>query len=119
MAVLVMTVALLLVLLVPLGFAIAALVGNSDRIVGWVNSLDTVVLPPPPAWLSGIPLAGDRIVTAWNGLAAQGPEGFAAQAAPYIRLVHSMDHRSDRRSRRNDPAVPDDRHHVRGPLHER
>ena len=86
MAVLVMTVALLLILLVPLGFSMAALVGNSDRIVGWVNSLDKVVLPPPPAWLSGIPLAGDKIVTAWTRLAAQGPEGFAAQAAPYIRL---------------------------------
>jgi len=87
MAVLVMTVALLLILLVPLGFAVAALVGNSDRIVGWVNSLDTVVLPPPPAWVSSIPVAGNKIATAWNGLAAQGPGAFAAQAGPYIRLV--------------------------------
>jgi predicted PurR-regulated permease PerM len=51
-----------------------------------VSSLDEVALPPPPAWLSGIPLAGDEITTAWTRLAAQGPEGFGAQAAPYVRL---------------------------------
>jgi predicted PurR-regulated permease PerM len=86
MAVFVMTVVLLLMLLVPLGFAVGALVGNSDRIAAWVSSLDEVALPPPPAWLSGIPLAGDRITASWTHLAAQGPEGFAAQAAPYVRL---------------------------------
>ena len=85
MAVFIMTVVLLLVLLVPLGFAAGALVGNSDRIAAWVSSLDEVALPPPPAWLSSIPLAGDKITAAWTHLAAQGPEGFAAQAAPYVR----------------------------------
>jgi predicted PurR-regulated permease PerM len=86
MAVLIMTIVLLLVLLIPLGFAVGALVGNSDRITAWVSSLEEVALPPPPAWLSGIPLAGDKITAAWTRLAAQGPEGFAAQAAPYVRL---------------------------------
>jgi predicted PurR-regulated permease PerM len=85
MAVFIMTVVLLLVLLVPLGFAVRALVSNSDRIAARVSSLDKVALPPPPAWLSDIPLAGDKITAAWTRLAAQGPEGFAAQAAPYIR----------------------------------
>ena len=86
LAVFVMTVVLLLVLLIPLGFAVGALVSNSDRIAAWVTSLDDVALPPPPAWLPSIPLAGDKITAAWTHLAAQGPEGFAAQAAPYVRL---------------------------------
>jgi predicted PurR-regulated permease PerM len=86
MAVFVLTAMLLLVLLVPLGFAVGALIGNSHRIAAWVTSLDEVALPPPPAWLSGIPLAGHKITAAWTRLAAQGPEGLAAQAAPYIRL---------------------------------
>ena len=85
MAVFIMTVVLLLILLVPLGFAVGALLRNSDRISAWVTSLHEVVLPPPPAWLSGIPLAGDKITAAWTHLAAQGPEGFAAQTAPYVR----------------------------------
>lgn len=86
MAVFIMTVVLLLVFLIPLGFAVGALIGNSDRIAAWVSSLDEAALPPPPAWLSTIPLAGDKITAAWRRLAAQGPEGFAAQAAPYFRL---------------------------------
>ena len=47
MAVFIMTVVLLLVLLVPLGFAVGALVGNSDRIAAWVSSLDEVVAATP------------------------------------------------------------------------
>jgi len=86
MAVFIMTVVLLLVLLVPLGFAVGALVANSERISAWVGSLAAVTLPPPPAWLSGIPLAGDKITATWKRLAAQGPEGLAAQVAPYVRL---------------------------------
>ena len=83
-AVFIMTVVLLLILLVPLGFAVGALVSNSDRISAWVSSLHEVALPPPPAWLSGIPLAGDKITAAWTNLAAQGPEAFAAKVAPYV-----------------------------------
>ena len=86
MAVFVMTVVLLLILLVPLGIAMAALVGNSDRIAAWVNSLTRSRCHPRLRGCPGIPLAGDKIVTAWTSLAAQGPEGFAAQAAPYVRL---------------------------------
>ena len=119
MAAIIMTVVLLLVLLVPLGFAVGALVGNSDRIAAWVSSLDEVALPPPPAWLSGIPLAGDKIMAAWTTTRSQGPEGFAAQARLTSRLFIKWFISSDRWSRCNDPAVPDDRHHVRGPLHER
>jgi predicted PurR-regulated permease PerM len=85
MAVFILTALLLLVLLIPLGFAVGELVGNIDRITAWVSSLNEVALPPPPAWLSDIPLAGNKITAAWTHLAAQGSEGFAAQAAPYVR----------------------------------
>ncbi len=79
----VMTIALLLVLIVPLGFAAGALVGNIDRIGAWVSSLDKLVIPLPPEWLAGIPVVGEKIAKGWTHLASQGPEGLSAQVLPY------------------------------------
>lgn len=85
MAVTVMTVALLLLLLVPLGFVMGTLIGNIDHIVAWVGSLDKLVMPPAPEWLADVPLAGDKLVVTWNHLANQGPDGMRAQALPYAK----------------------------------
>ena len=82
-AVAIMTLALLLVFLIPLGWSVWALVGNIDQIVAWVSSLDKFVMPPPPPWLAGIPLVGAKTVAAWEHVAAQGPGGVTAQALPY------------------------------------
>ena len=78
-----MTLALLLVLLVPLWLSVGVLVGNLDRIVAWVSALDKLALPPPPEWLLGIPVVGARIVAAWKHTASQGREGVTAAALPY------------------------------------
>jgi predicted PurR-regulated permease PerM len=86
MATAVLTVALLLMLLLPLGFSVGALVGNIDHIVTWVGSLDTLVLPSPPEWLAGVPVVGGKIVDRWQALAAQGPGSIPAQALPYARV---------------------------------
>src|SRR3954465_15880711 len=56
-----LTLALLLILLIPMAFSVGALVGNVDRIVTWVGSLDKVAMPPAPEWLAGIPLVGGKI----------------------------------------------------------
>jgi predicted PurR-regulated permease PerM len=85
MATAVLTLALLLVLLLPLGFSVGALVGNIDNIVTWVGSLDQFVLPAPPDWLANIPVAGDKIAGRWQRLAAEGPGSATAQALPYAR----------------------------------
>ncbi len=83
LAVTVMTVALLLVLIVPLGFMVGALVNNIDNIVARVSSLDKVGMPAPPAWLGSIPLAGPKLLAGWERLAAEGPGGLTARATPY------------------------------------
>jgi hypothetical protein len=36
------------VLIVPLALAVTTIVDNADRIAGWVTSLATLKLPPPP-----------------------------------------------------------------------
>ena len=86
MATAVLTVALLLVLLLPLGFSVGALVGNIDQIVTWVGSLDKLVMPAPPEWLAHIPVVGTKLVDRWQFLAAQGPGSVTAQALPYARV---------------------------------
>jgi predicted PurR-regulated permease PerM len=83
LAVAVMTVALLLILIVPLGLTVAAIVEHSDRIAGWLRSSEALHLPPPPAWVAGLPLAGAWLAQAWEQLASSGLHELAAKAAPY------------------------------------
>lgn len=83
LAVTVMTLALLLLLIVPLLLAIGTIVDNADRIIGWAKSLAGFRMPPPPDWVAGLPLIGTKAVQAWQQLAESGGQGLAAKAAPY------------------------------------
>jgi predicted PurR-regulated permease PerM len=83
LAVVVMTVALLLVFVAPIWLAIATITQNFDRIVGWVTALSSFKLPPPPLWLDDIPLFGDQIISLWQRLEASGITDLMAKAAPY------------------------------------
>src|SRR5262245_17881694 len=58
LAVSIMSGGMVLVFVVPLVLAIQTLVDNSDTIRTWVNTLATASIPPPPEWLSRIPLVG-------------------------------------------------------------
>jgi predicted PurR-regulated permease PerM len=83
LAVAVMTMVLLCVLVVPLWLAIDTIVSNSDRIAGWVKSLSDFEVPPPPAWLGGVPVVGADLVLAWNKVAAVGIQTFMKKLVPY------------------------------------
>src|SRR6516225_4843186 len=83
LAVAVMTLALLLVFVVPFWLAITTIIDNFDRIVEWATSLKSFKLPPPPQWLAGVPLFGDRAAQFWESIASSGVEPLVAKAAPY------------------------------------
>ncbi len=83
----VMTLSLLLVFVVPFSLAIAAIVANADEIASWAKSLGTFSLPLPPDWVGSLPLAGEKIASAWRDLATSGPEELAGKIAPYARDV--------------------------------
>src|SRR5262249_23075954 len=55
LAVAAMTLALLLTVVVPLYFAVATIVENTERIPEWTRSLTALSLPAPPSWVEGIP----------------------------------------------------------------
>jgi len=83
LAVAIMTLALLLVFVVPFWLAITTIVDNFDRIVEWGTSLNSFKLPGPPEWLAAVPLFGERAVQLWESVAASGVEPLVAKAAPY------------------------------------
>jgi predicted PurR-regulated permease PerM len=88
LAVAVMTVALLLILIVPLGLAVTTIVDHAELIAGWVTSLSTMKLPPPPAAVRNMPLVGERIAAAWEQAVAAGAGDLAGRLAPYAgRMV--------------------------------
>jgi predicted PurR-regulated permease PerM len=86
-AVTVMTVALLLVLVVPLYFGIDAIVGNAREISGWSKSLATLTVPQPPGWVEEVPLVGGNLTTHWQQLAAAGPEELEERLSPFARKL--------------------------------
>ena len=74
-AVMIMTIALLLIFVVPFWLAIGTIVTHSNRVLGWVETITTLHMPLPPTWLQEVPLIGDRLTVAWTNIASsEGPE---------------------------------------------
>lgn len=84
LAVTVMTLALLLLLIVPFSAAIATIVANVDTIGGWLKALSEYKVPPAPAWLGGLPVIGERATQLWQELASEGVDVFMPKIVPYI-----------------------------------
>jgi predicted PurR-regulated permease PerM len=82
-AVAVMTLVLLLLFIVPFTLAIVTLSNNADMIKGWAESIKAQGLPPPPGWVSSIPMVGPKLSASWLELASAGQEGLSARIAPY------------------------------------
>jgi predicted PurR-regulated permease PerM len=81
-AVALMSLAMLLLLVLPLWLAIDTILDHAGQLTAAGKSVAANGLPPP-AWVGALPLVGERIATAWNQLAAGGTEGVFAKAMPY------------------------------------
>lgn len=86
-AVAVMTLGLLALLIAPLILAIVTILDNVAQVKELLKALEAQGLPPLPAWVSGIPLAGPRLAEAWGELASAGQEGLAARLAPHVKEI--------------------------------
>ena len=78
-----MTMLLLLLLVVPLSFGITTIVENAQQIADWSQSLATLRVPQPPAWVDAFPAVGATLAAGWHHLAAAGPGELSARIAPY------------------------------------
>ena len=83
LAVLFTTVVLLLVVIVPMWLAIVTVIENVDLIGETIRSALTLRLPPPPDWLVGMPVVGERATQAWAQLAALQVHDLTPKLAPY------------------------------------
>lgn len=79
----VMTGAIVLVFVVPLLLMVQTLVDHADTVIGWMGSLSTATIPPPPDWVARLPLVGAKIAGYWADVAAAGTPELAARLAPY------------------------------------
>jgi predicted PurR-regulated permease PerM len=83
LTVMIMTLVLLLLLIIPFSAAIGTIVANVDVLSGWTKTLSEFKVPPPPSWLVGLPVVGERATQLWQEVATQGVESLATKAAPY------------------------------------
>jgi len=85
----VMTLALLLVFVIPFSAAIGTIVSNAATIVDWASRLSEVKLPPPPEFVEKIPIAGEKVASVWRDYADKGSEELAEIVKPYAARVSS------------------------------
>ena len=79
-AVTLMTVLLVAVFLVPFLAAVGTVLGNVEQIGAGAKHLAELKLPPPPKWLVGLPLVGERAAQFWAEVQA---DSFGVVIAPY------------------------------------
>jgi predicted PurR-regulated permease PerM len=89
-AVAVMTVAILMLLVLPFALTVVALVDHADEVVAWAQGLLgsselSESLPAPPDWLAGVPLVGDSANKAWRELRTTGVPDLIASVRPYLQ----------------------------------
>jgi predicted PurR-regulated permease PerM len=84
LAVTVMTIAMLLVFIVPLVLAIQTIVENIGVIAQFIRAAADFELGPAPAWLVQLPLVGAPAAELWNSLNAAGISTLVQRAAPYL-----------------------------------
>jgi predicted PurR-regulated permease PerM len=86
-AVTVMTLALLLVLVVPIWLAIDTIVSNADQIMQIAGTASELQIPLPPDWLDGIPLIGPRLHAVWQNAVDNGAHDLLVKIRPYAGMV--------------------------------
>ncbi|HVJ42587.1 MAG TPA: AI-2E family transporter YdiK, partial [Dongiaceae bacterium] len=87
LAVLVMTAALILVVIIPMALVAAAIVNNAAVLGERLHDLTVSRIPAPPDWIVDIPMVGTKIADEWQAVAALSPEDLYHYAAPWAATV--------------------------------
>ncbi|MBN1141109.1 MAG: AI-2E family transporter YdiK [Deltaproteobacteria bacterium] len=87
LAVLVMTLAMLVVFIIPFALAIGTIIDHADQIVRWTRALVHFTIPPPPAWVDSLPMVGSYLSKLWSQLAAMPYEELGGRLSPYLGKI--------------------------------
>jgi predicted PurR-regulated permease PerM len=86
LAVAAMATTMLVIIIVPITFAVITIIGSVQGMADHVKGLSTVSLPAaPPAWVSGVPFVGERLAAKWQAFAALDPDARTAVLVPYAK----------------------------------
>jgi predicted PurR-regulated permease PerM len=83
LAVMIMTLALLLLVIVPFWLALSTVIANIDKVGELVQTVLSLRLPLPPRWLASVPLVGAPAVEAWEKLNSAGVQELVSRLTPY------------------------------------
>ncbi len=81
----VMTVLMGVIFIVPFALAASVLLDAAIEGLDLFKTLVSKGLPPPPAWLSGVPIFGARLTARWLDLAAGGGDAAIEALRPCVR----------------------------------
>ncbi len=87
LAVAAMTLALLVLLVVPLWRAIDIIVKNAGTIVSWGEHVAVMEFPPAPAWIAALPMVGDSVAATWDDVGKSGWREVLQLAKPYAGMA--------------------------------
>jgi predicted PurR-regulated permease PerM len=87
LAVLVMTTALVLIVIIPMAMVAAAIVDNAAVLGERLHDLTITRLPGPPDWIADIPMAGGKITDEWQAIAALTPDDLYRYAEPWAATI--------------------------------
>ena len=87
LAIIVLTFAMLLVIVLPLVLAVGTIAAHANEMSAWVASATRGSFPTAPAWVAQIPIVGSKLASEWQRLAATSQEELATQASGYGVVV--------------------------------
>lgn len=83
LAVIGMVTLIMLIVILPSMFAVAALIEHGHVIVDLPDELKNLSLAPLPAWVESIPIVGHQINEQWQLFSSTGGKGLSSQLSPY------------------------------------
>jgi predicted PurR-regulated permease PerM len=82
-----MTLVLLFLVMLPLSMAISAIMSTASLLLDLPAAASVARIPPPPAWLSDIPLVGRPATEKWRSLAESSTGEIVQFVRPYVVSV--------------------------------